>query len=461
MLLLVAGLACALHRWVATDDFRLRMEQRAGAALGVPVRMAQVNVSVWPLPAVAFQDVTVQSVPPVTLERIEARPLWQPFLHGRLEVATLVVRKAVLPQRGIDAILLALQKRAPAASSLPGGATGGVQLAGNVASAESGEPAEAPGADLSWLPRRTVLQDVTWISTTGAQTALDGEIRLGADALPDSASLELIRGHHAGLRARLDRQPVDRAGQPAASVVAAVPGDQWALRIDVGGGDIEGKLGMQRVPVTKGRQPAGHELVLHGNFRTRGVEVTALTAPNRPLSGKLEADTTVASRASTTAGLREALQTHTAFTVRDATLNGIDLAKAVGTVGLSRGGQTRLETLAGQVTTQGRAIDLTHLAATSGLLSASGNVAVSPAKLLSGRISVQPATGGKLGTAIGSAAAVPLEVGGSLDDPQVSVSRAALLGAALGTLVMPGAGTSAGAKLGDRMGEKWKGLFAH
>jgi hypothetical protein len=133
-------------------------------------------------------------------------------------------------------------------------------------------------------------------------------------------------------------------------------------------------------------------------------------------------------------------------------VQGIDLAKAVQTVGLSRGGSTRLDALAGQVNTQGKAVQVTNLVATSGALSANGNVSISPAKALSGRVNVDLAsTRGALG--------VPLVVGGTVDDPSVTLTRGALVGAAVGTLVMPGAGTAAGASTGDRIGQSLKGLF--
>ena len=54
---------------------------------------------------------------------------------------------------------------------------------------------------------------------------------------------------------------------------------------------------------------------------------------------------------------------------------------------------------------------------------------------------------------------VPLVVGGTLDAPEVNLTRAALVGAAIGTAVLPGVGTGAGASLGDKVGEKLKGLF--
>ncbi|MFC6281809.1 MULTISPECIES: hypothetical protein [Polaromonas] len=435
--LLLAATVFALHRWVGTDDFRQRVEREASAALGVPVVLGSIAVSVWPLPAVAFEGLTVQSKPPVTLERLEVRPQWQALLQGQLRVSTLIVRKAVLPQQGIDAILLALQKK-PAATAVP--------AAKASAAAKPSEAAPATTDDLAWLPRRTVLDDVTWVSAKGTSTALEGEARLAPDGLPDSASLRLIRGNLQGLSAQLTREP-RAAGQASTD-------DQWALRVDVGGGKIEGKLGMQR-----GAGKAGRELVLQGKLETRDVEVSALTAPSKPLSGLLEASTTLEARAATTEALVDALQTQTSFTVRNATLHGIDLAKAVKTVGLSRGGQTQLQTLAGHVGTQGRAVQLSNLVASSGALSASGNVAVSPSKALSGQISVNLSGDSKLGSAIGGAVGIPLVVSGTLEAPAVTLSRAALLGAAIGTALMPGVGTGAGAKLGGKVNEELKKLF--
>ena len=92
--------------------------------------------------------------------------------------------------------------------------------------------------------------------------------------------------------------------------------------------------------------------------------------------------------------------------------------------------------------------------ATSGLLSASGNVAMAPSRSLSGRITVDLAS-----SAAGGAIGVPLAVGGSLDAPSVTLTQGALLGAAIGTAIAPGVGTGAGAKLGDRLGEGLRGLF--
>ncbi|WP_431099137.1 AsmA family protein [Polaromonas aquatica] len=454
LVVLLAVVAYTLHRWVSTEDFRLRVEREASAALGAPVALDRVAVDIWPLPAVALSGISVQSKPPLTVERVEVRPEWRPLLLGRLEVATLLVRRAVLPQQGIDALLLLLQKKKQAVPVKPGAPV----------------PAANEGPEMSrlgWLPRRTVLEDVTWVNATGARTTVKGVAQLGEDGFPDNATVKLVEGNLQGLEATLQRVEA-QAG--AASGAA-----QWDLLVNVGGGKVEGRLGLQRgfVPAAAPAAKPGakappskalparsaEELVLQGQLKTSGVEVAALTAPGKALTGQLEAATTLNARAATTSALVDALQSQTTFTVRNAVVDGIDLAKAVKTVGLSRGGQTPLDTLAGQVSTQGRSAQLTNLVATSGALSATGNVAISPAKVLSGQVSVTLAGDSKIGNAIGGAVGVPLIVGGTLDNPEVTLSRSALLGAAIGTALMPGVGTGAGANVGEKVGNSLRGLF--
>lgn len=403
--LLLIGVAMALQWWLRTDDFRQRVEREGSTALGVPLKLGRLSVDLWPLPAVAAEDVRIQTKPPLTLGRVEARPVWAGLLAGELQIATLMVRKAVLPQTAINALAAAaLQKRPKAAV-----------------------PAPAKKQALV-IPRRAVLDDVTWIDEKGQRMTVDAEAELGADGLLDTAALQVLQGRFAGAKANVKR---DADGQ-------------WPVRIDIGGGRVAGKL--QLKPAASGAQ------VLSGQLKTENVEVSALTAPSKTLTGKLQAQTSLRSEFRDLGQLTDLLTSQTRFTVHDAVIQGIDLAKAVETVGLSRGGLTRLDTLAGQVDTQGKAVHVTNLVATSGALAANGNVSMAANRSLSGRIAVD------LKTSKG-AVAVPLAVGGTIDDPSVMLTRGALLGAAIGTVIAPGVGTGAGAASGDRLGEKLKGLF--
>jgi len=410
--LLSIGVAIALQSWLRTDDFRARVEREATAALGVPLQLGRLSVDLWPLPAVAADQVRLATQPPLTIDRVEARPLWASLLAGRLDIATLVVRQAVLPQAGIAALGATLQKKdkaAPRKSPAPAATA-------------------APGSQPIGLPRNIVLDAITWVDEKGQRLTTDAKGDLGADGLLDQASFKITHGRFAGVKGEIQRE-----------------GEQFPLRIDIGGGRIAGKLRMQP------GKAAGVQ-VLSGILTTENVEVAALTAPSKPLTGKLQAQTTLRAEYRELGQLADVLQTQTRFTVRDAVVQGIDLAKAVETIGMNRGGITRLDTLAGQVATSGKAVHVTNLVASSGALAATGNVSIAPNKALSGRVNVDLATAkGALG--------VPLSVGGTVDAPSVTLTRGALAGAAIGTLLAPGVGTAAGASAGDKLGDKLKGLF--
>jgi hypothetical protein len=146
-------------------------------------------------------------------------------------------------------------------------------------------------------------------------------------------------------------------------------------------------------------------------------------------------------------------------------IKGVDLAKAVSTLGLSRGGETVLQQLSGKLTTRGTGapmqLALSELQARSRILKASGAVNVgaasSPgaARALSGRVDVDLTAGdGKLGQAVdktvGQLAGIALEISGTTDAPVVAPTRGAMIGGAIGSVMAPVIGTGAGAKLGDK-----------
>ena len=413
LLVLLAGGVLALKRWIGTDDFRQRLEQQAGAALGVPLSLGGIDVALWPLPAVVVERIAVQTQPALTVARVEVRPAWADLLQGKVAPATLVVRRAVLPQPGIDALLAAMDKA-------------------------KRKDQDAAATPWQLLPQRTVLDGLTWIDAKGAALTVQAEARLSPDVWPQQLSAQIVQGRLQGAKLDLQREAQAHA---------------WGVKLQVAGGSINGRLALQ-LP-----KEAGAEFTLKGQLKTQDVEVARLTAPAptptptvqaaQPLSGLLEASTTLSAHTRKPGALAEVLQTQSTFTVRNAVVHGIDLAKAVKTVGMSRGGQTPLDTLAGQVHTQGKAVALTNLVASSGLLSATGQVNVSPSQALSGRISVE----------LGGAVGVPLALGGTVSDPQVTLTTGAKIGAALGTVFLPGVGTGTGASLGDKASEGLKKIF--
>jgi uncharacterized protein involved in outer membrane biogenesis len=450
---LVVAALFVLQQWVGTDDFRQRVEREASLALGFEVKVERIGLDWWPIPALAVNDVQVLTRPPLTAQRLEVRPSWPSLMAGRPALATAIVRRAVVAQAGVDSIMAALQKKKPpplAEAANKPAATTNAALAGAL------------------LDSRIVLDDVAWQGLRKEEVALDADIRLGADAWPDALQATVRRfqfkgvGDLSGSELNLKR---DAAGATPAYLVALLL-KGGASKPDAGAGAVAKRGAVKgRIvllwPAATG-SAAATPVVMTGTLTTQDLDVTLLGDPKPgqppPLSGRLDAQSTLSARAATAGGLLDVLQSRSTFTVRNAVVHGIDLAKAVKTVGLSRGGETRLDVLAGQLHTQGKALQLSNLVASSGALSASGQVAVSPARALSGRVLVE--LGGKaLPDAAKGAVGVPLVVGGTLDAPEVTLTRAAMIGAVVGTAVLPGVGTGAGASLGDKMGEKLKGLF--
>lgn len=404
IVVLFGAIAFALRTWVGSDDFRLRVAKEISTAVGVPVELGGLTVDVWPLPAVAVDRVQVKSKPALSFERIEARPVWSALLQKKLAISTLYVRNAVLPQDAIAAVAAAYRKANP----------------------ESKEKKQQPQAEsVVQLPQRIVLEKVTWVDSKNNRNVVDATARIDDDGLPAQVDVEVAQGRWQGVQAKLQRT-----------------GNRWALNGRVGGGTITGRF-------ETSKNPRGEPL-LQGEFETANVEVSTFTAPSRTLTGQLEAHTNMQANLRDLGALADVLQTQTKFTVRNAVVHGIDLAQAVKTVGMNKGGETRLDTLAGQLVTRGRAAELHNLVASSGALSANGHVTMSADRNLGGSLNVNLAE-----RAVGTAVGIPLVVGGTLDSPSVTLSRAALAGAAIGTLIAPGVGTAAGANLGDKL----KGLF--
>jgi hypothetical protein len=403
LILLVLVLLLLLHLLLGRDGLRAQLQQRAEATLGLPVSVQSLGLGWWNGPALQIEGLRIHSQPVLELGQLHLRPGWTELLRGRVVLEALAVRNASLPWAAMQSLAARLGRL-------------------------SGQAATGPNLVVP-MPRRVLGQGLRLIGTSGQTVVLDAQAQLAEDGWPDALELSIVQGRLAGSRLQLTRQTARR----------------WMLQLAVAGGTVQGQL-QWLWP-----ERAGVEHVISAQLQTKGVEVAQLTAPQptreawarQPLSGRLQAQTTLQARTRQLGSLLEALQTQSRFTVEQAVLHGVDLVKAVQTVGVSRGGQTALDTLAGQVTTRGKTVELHNLVASSGVLGATGQVQISPKQELSGRVQVS----------LGGAVGVPLRVDGTVEEPQVSLTAGAKIGAAIGTLLMPGVGTGAGASVGGRLGE--------
>jgi hypothetical protein len=417
--LLAAG-AVGLAWWLSGDGPRSQLEARVGERLGVPVRVGQLSLDVWPLPAVVAIDVVVATQAPLTAQRIELRPAWRKLIGWgagvrELDIALLSLRGLSLPQKGLDQLIQSLSKKERPAQQTR-------RLAPQNISKLDGNSAESAAIIVGLLavPQRIKLDRVVWQSMAGESLELSGAVML-SDAR-----------------------------------------DQMQVDVQLAGGKLTGQL---RLP-----EPAkGQPWQLRGELKAQSVDLAAVPGARKRMAGQVDATMSLDASASQLGGLAAALQTRTPFNVSGAVIKGLDLAKAVRTLGLSRGGETALQQLSGQLTTRGSGasmqLALSDLQAQSSILRASGAVSVGAAsspgapRALSGKVDVELTAGdGKVGQAVGQLVGIPLEISGTTAAPQVQPTRGAMIGGAIGSVMAPVIGTGAGAKLGDKVGEKLGGL---
>ncbi|MFM7331626.1 MAG: hypothetical protein ACKO1L_08185 [Brachymonas sp.] len=425
LILLLAVVVAALAWWLSGDGPRQQVQAMASEKLGVPVTLGALSLDVFPWPSLSVSDVKIATQAPLSAQRMELRPAWRKLIGlggapRELEISSLHLRGLRLPQKGLDQMAEALSKaERPAQNSRR-------QAAQNASKNENQTTAD-PAVTLGLLaiPQNTRLEDVVWQSAAGEPLALSGDVSLN------------------GAR------------------------DQLEMNLQLAGGSVRGPLRLS----SKDGKSNWH---LRGELATINLDLAQLPGTRQRLAGRLNGTTTLDGSAAQLASIGTALQTSTAFNVSGAVIKGVDLTKAVRSLGLSRSGETALQQLSGHVATRGTGapmqIMLSDLQASSSLLKASGAVSVGAAaspgapRALNGKVTVD-LTGGdsKLGQVVdktvGQLVGIPLEISGTTAAPQVQPTRGAMIGGAIGSVVAPVIGTGAGAKMGDRVGEKlarWK-----
>lgn len=188
-----------------------------------------------------------------------------------------------------------------------------------------------------------------------------------------------------------------------------------------------------------------------GTAGLAGVDIVPLqrVLGNKPqLSGRLKAEAAFSARAKTPGQLGDALSLDGPFEVTRGAYQGIDLTKAADLTGKRAAGDaTAFDELKGKLEVRGRRVRINELCVRSPLVVAGGNVEIAPDQTLSGRLDVSIAkTGGFVG--------VPVALSGTTSDPAVRPTKGYVIGAALGTLLLPGIGTGIGASAGGALGGK-------
>lgn len=189
---------------------------------------------------------------------------------------------------------------------------------------------------------------------------------------------------------------------------------------------------------------------LKGELNTKHVELQSLVPlvnPEVKASGRLSGKARFSSRSPTAGQLGEALRAEASFGVEQGVLYNFDIAEAAKSVvkGGTKDGQTRFDEFSGRMLLDGSGYHFKDLAISSGVLTAHGNLDISPKKQLAGHVNAELKAGISL-------ASVPLNVSGTLHDPVLAPTKAAMAGAVTGTALLgPGVGTTLGTKAGGAL----------
>ncbi|WP_454901783.1 hypothetical protein [Variovorax gossypii] len=412
----VGALVLVVRSKLPTDEeVAAKIAEGFEQRFGVPLKVGSARWSLLPMPMLVLSDVATGQPRPITLRQVTLRLKLAPLLHRVIALDDVEIESLVLPSASVRAF----RGKGPKP----------VEGAAPVALPAPWTLAPVPVERVRW-------RDLSWIDRRDIALAYDGDIVFDPQWRPRQARVE-----RAGLasplppaRLRLDRE----AGQ-----------DRWRTRIDLGGGTLNG--------VARFETLANGKLRVSAELDPRQVDIESLVQAfdrRTSVAGKVSGHSTLVAEAGSAeevSALVRNLHTRTTFSVQPATLTKLDVAKAVSTAGISRGGRTPLDELTGTLDTQGTdngvVLQYSNLKARSGVLTASGSLKLFNRKL-DGEIAVDLVDG---------VVGVPLKIGGTVSDPELSLTGAALTGAAIGSAVLPGVGTAIGARVGQQVEKMFGG----
>lgn len=413
---------------VPTATYVKQIEQLASDKLGVPVHIGSLHFAILPTPRVNLKELVIGPDEDVRVAEVAAV----------LDVTTLFDDVRVISRLNVHEPVIRQSA---------------IALLGGLAGKQGGSG--APMVEL----RRLVVKDARLELDGIRLPVMDADVALTAGAALEKAALVSNEGN-----LKVDITPGN------GGYLAAVRATKWtlpagpqlmfdSLNMDLAYAGTTLKFPKVEAALYRGHMIASGQLDwaknwrLSGNFGTRNIELgdaTRLFTRAIKVTGRISGDGKFSSTSREAAKLGEALALNYRFKVEDGVLYGMDLVKAASLLVRqgSTGGETQFDELSGTLYTRGKQVEVRPVHMVSGLLGADGHVRIAADRKLSGQIDTEIKKGVSL-------VMVPLAISGTMDRPIVLPTKAALAGAAAGTMLMGPLGTN----LGTRAGSALQSLF--
>lgn len=414
--------------FVSLDDYRPQIEAMVSDKLKEPVTLRKLALRGLPLPHAVIEGIEVgKAGDHLKAGKVAVTPDLLSMLSSTKVIRSIDIDGLLITQRALDKIPQ-WTKTDP----------------------------KAPPAAFKVVVREIRLNDASLQLQKKKLGPFDAEVDIGDDGLPLRALLSardgklkasLLPADKGRLRLAVDARDWSLPlGPPMKFDELKVSGFATPTSLDLR--QLESKLyqgkigGTMEIDWQKGLRLKGQLAVDAVELR----ELVPLFSPSAKISGRLNAKPVFSGETAKPEQIAAAMRLETPFDIRNGVLQGIDLQRAATQlIKRESGGETRFDTLTGHFAMDRGTQRITNLKVTSGSLGAEGNVTIAPDKSLSGRVNAQ----------VGSTLVVPLNISGTVDSPMALPSGASMAGAALGSVVLPGVGTAAGAKVGN-----WaEGLF--
>ncbi|MEO8417397.1 MAG: AsmA family protein [Methylophilaceae bacterium] len=412
-----------------------QVEQLAADKLGAPVSIDALRIALLPSPRLNIEGLVIGKNKEISVERVAVVPAITSLFSDGKVLSSVQVSKPVIHKTALE-ILSALSK----------------------------QPSTAPAAV---NVNQIIVKEarLEWPGITLPE--FNAEIALAANK-PKSALINSLDG-----KLEMKLTPQNKLQKDKLQTIT-LSANKWTvplgppLLIDQLKVDMvlyDNRLEISRLNAALYKGKVSGNLILHwdnawrmaGKIRVDDLAVrepVSLMSKSTNVSGRLFGNGSFHASAKEPAKLADHINADFRFKVTDGVLYGLDLARAA-TMLLhqgQKGGETRFDELSGLLNVAGKQYKFNGLKVTSGLMTASGNVKISPSKNLDGVVEVEVKRSVSM-------AAIPLQISGTLDNPTVFPTKAAMAGALAGTALLgPGVGTSMGVKAGSAL-SKLKGLF--